>query len=62
MFATNVKSTFFLIKESLPLLKEAPTGRNVLVITSYGAIDPFPFIGVYNMTKAAQLNMTQFLA
>jgi NAD(P)-dependent dehydrogenase (short-subunit alcohol dehydrogenase family) len=62
MFSTNAKSTFFFIKEALPLLKNAPMGKNILLISSNGAITPFPFIGVYNMTKAMQVNMTRFLA
>mmetsp|Transcript_26997 Transcript_26997/g.20201 ORF Transcript_26997/g.20201 Transcript_26997/m.20201 type:complete len:141 (+) Transcript_26997:310-732(+) len=62
MFNVNLKSQFFLIKELLPLLLKGGKGRNILTLTSYGAVDPFANIGVYNLTKAGQVAMVKFLA
>jgi NAD(P)-dependent dehydrogenase (short-subunit alcohol dehydrogenase family) len=59
MWDLNVKSTFFAIKESLPLLVK---GSVVHVVSSVSGQNPSRFIGVYAMTKAALENMVKFLA
>jgi dehydrogenase/reductase SDR family protein 4 len=61
----NVKSTFFLIKESYEMLmasKEKDGAANVCVITSTDATSPMNGIGLYGATKAALNNMVKFLA
>ena len=57
----NVKATFFLIKESLPLLRKG-TDANVLVISSITGSSPKPHLGVYSTTKAALNNMVEWMA
>jgi dehydrogenase/reductase SDR family member 4 len=61
----NVKSNFFLIKESYEMLmasKEKDGAANVCVITSTDATSPMNGIGLYGATKAALNNMVKFLA
>lgn len=58
----NVKSTFFLIKESLPLLKKAGKGANVCIVSSVTGKNPSWTIGVYGSTKAALDNMVIWMA
>ena len=57
----NVKSTFFLIKESLEMLKKS-TAANILVVSSVTGKNPNFTIGVYAMTKAALDNMVKGLS
>ena len=61
----NVKSTFFLVKESYQMLiksKELGGAANVLIVSSVTGKNPSHHIGVYSMTKAALDNMVQMLA
>ena len=62
MWNVNVKSTFFLIKECLPLLKEAGQGANVCIISSVTGKNPNFTIGIYGSTKAALDNMVIWMA
>ena len=57
----NLKSTFFMIKESLPLLKSSKK-PNILLTSSMSAVDPFYQIGVYGITKAGVNNMVKSLS
>ena len=57
----NVKSSFFLIQESLHLLKNSPAA-SILVVSSVTGRIPQPTIGVYAMTKAALDNMVKGLS
>jgi NAD(P)-dependent dehydrogenase (short-subunit alcohol dehydrogenase family) len=57
----NLKSIFFMIQESLPLLKAAKRS-NILLTSSMSAVDPFYQIGVYGMTKAGVNNLTRSLS
>ncbi|TNV72786.1 hypothetical protein FGO68_gene15219 [Halteria grandinella] len=56
----NLKSCFFMIQESLPLLRAK--GGNVLLTSSLSATDPFHSIGVYGITKAGINNMVRSLS
>lgn len=56
----NLKSCFFMIKESLPLLRVR--GGNVLMTSSLSGVDPFYSIGVYGITKAGINNMVRSLS
>jgi dehydrogenase/reductase SDR family protein 4 len=60
----NLKSCFFMIKDSLPLMRSAckPHGANILMTSSMGAVDPFYQIGVYGITKAGINNMVRSLS
>jgi dehydrogenase/reductase SDR family member 4 len=62
LWNVNVKSTFFLIKECLPLLKEAGQGANVCIISSVTGKNPNFTIGIYGSTKAALDNMVIWMA
>eukprot|EP00347_Sterkiella_histriomuscorum_P006988 403350679 len=62
MWDLNVKSIFYLIKESKELLKKGGKESNVLVVSSVGGRAPHSSIGVYNMTKAALDNMVIWLS
>ena len=62
MWDLNVKSTFFMIKESKALLTASGKGSVVNVNTSVTGQNPQRIIGVYAMTKAALDNMVKFLA
>ena len=57
----NVKSTFFLIKEALDMLREAGEGANICIISSVTATNPSWTIGVYGSTKAALENMIKWM-
>jgi NAD(P)-dependent dehydrogenase (short-subunit alcohol dehydrogenase family) len=57
----NLKSIFFMIQESLPLLKSAKQS-NILLTSSMSAVDPFWKIGVYGMTKAGVSNLARSLS
>jgi dehydrogenase/reductase SDR family protein 4 len=61
LFEVNVKNTFFLIKEALPLLKSTKNS-NILIIASQAAYTPFPLIGVYSITKTTLIGMTKLFA
>ena len=61
MFTVNTKSSFFMLKECLPLLK-AGSPSNVLFTSSISADDCCPKVGVYGMTKAAINNIVPSLA
>lgn len=55
----NLKGPFFMIKYAVPLMKDKGAIVNV---SSVNAIKPGLFQGVYSVTKAALINMTQTLA
>ena len=57
----NVKSTFFLIKESLDLMRKVESGANICIITSVAGENPTAMIGVYGSTKAALENMIKWM-
>ena len=61
LWSLNVKSTFFLIKESIEMLRESKAA-NILVVSSVTGTNPNHTIGVYAMTKAALDNMVKGLA
>ncbi|XP_015608152.1 dehydrogenase/reductase SDR family member 4 isoform X1 [Cephus cinctus] len=48
----NVKSTFLLMKEFLPLLRESKT-PSIVIMSSVAAYDPFNLLGVYSISKTA---------
>ena len=61
MFDLNVKSTFFLIKECIELIREAGAGANICIVSSVTAQEPNWTIGVYGSTKAALENMIKWM-
>ena len=61
MYEINIKSTFFLIKEALPLMRGVK-GANILIITSYAAYEPDMTIAFYSVTKTTLLGMMKVVA
>ena len=61
MWDLNVKSTFFLIKETLELIREAGPGSNICIISSVSGANPPSTLGVYGSTKAALENMVKWM-
>ena len=57
----NVKSTFMIIKECLPLLK-ATDNASVCIVSSVGGKNPGTPIGLYGSCKAALDNMVKWMA
>ena len=56
---TNLKSLLFMIKESLPLMRE---GSNILLTSSLRAFDPASDVGLYAITKTAVNSLVKVLA
>lgn len=61
IFETNVKSTFFMIKQALPHL-EKRKNPSILIISSIAAYAPFPLIAPYSISKTALVGMTKAMA
>ncbi len=57
----NVKGPFLLCKAAHPLLKDSP-GASVINISSIEAIKPDQGLGLYSISKAALVTMTQVMA
>ena len=57
----NVKSVFFIIKESIELIRKAGPGANILIISSIGGSNPPWEGGLYGSNKAALENMIKWL-
>jgi len=57
----NLKGPFFMIQKATPLLKESG-GGSIVNVSSVNGIRPAPFQGVYSITKAALISMTQAYA
>ena len=61
MWDLNVKSTFFLIKECIELIRAAGEGANICITSSVTGQNPTWTIGVYGSTKAALENMIKWM-
>lgn len=61
MWDLNVKATFFLVKETIELLREAGPGANICIISSVTGQNPNHMLGVYGSTKAALENMVKWM-
>jgi dehydrogenase/reductase SDR family member 4 len=61
MLEINYKSTFFLIQEALPHLKEQKDSA-IVILASYAAYDLPGLIGHYAVTKTMLVAMTKILA
>jgi NAD(P)-dependent dehydrogenase (short-subunit alcohol dehydrogenase family) len=57
----NVKGPFFLIQGAIPLIKAAGGGA-IVNVSSVDGVRPAHFRGVYSITKAALISMTQAYA
>jgi len=60
-FDVNLKGPFFLIQKTIALLAESRKG-SIINVSSISGKRPQPFQGVYSITKAAMISMTQGFA
>jgi len=58
IFETNVKSSFLLAKESLPLLRSSKAGR-IIFVSSIAGLQPSLFLGAYSVSKTALLGLVK---
>jgi len=58
IFDINVKSSFFLCKEAMPLI-EKRGGGSIVIVSSIGAYHPFPLIAPYSISKTALLGLVK---
>ena len=61
MFEINFKSTYFLIKEALPHMKNRKDS-NIIIMSSVSGYEPSNVIGFYSITKTMLVSMTKILA
>ncbi|XP_057656382.1 dehydrogenase/reductase SDR family member 4 [Diorhabda carinulata] len=61
IFDVNVKSSFLLAKEALPLLRKSKAGR-IIFISSIAGFHPSEFLGAYSVSKTALLGLTKAAA
>ena len=59
MFATNLKSVFFLVKYAKPYM---PRGSSVIINSSLGGYRATPNLGIYHVLKTSLLGMTRMLS
>lgn len=61
IFEVNVKSSFLLVKESMPLLTKSKTA-SITFVSSIGAYQVLSALGAYSVSKTALLGLTKGLA
>ena len=61
LFEVNLKGPFELCKQAQPIMRERG-GGSIINISSIGGLKPEPGIGMYSVTKAALINLTQAMA
>jgi NAD(P)-dependent dehydrogenase (short-subunit alcohol dehydrogenase family) len=60
-FAVNLKGPFFMIQKAVPLMMAAGSGT-IVNVSSVNGVRPAAFQGVYSITKAGLISMTQAYA
>ncbi|RZC37885.1 dehydrogenase/reductase SDR family member 4 [Asbolus verrucosus] len=61
IFDVNVKASFLLAKEALPLLRQKPYGR-IIFVASIAGFHPFEVLGAYSVSKTALIGLTKAAA
>ncbi|CAG9761817.1 unnamed protein product [Ceutorhynchus assimilis] len=61
IFDTNVKASFMLAKEALPLLRESKAGR-IIFVSSIAGFQPFSLLGAYSVSKTSLLGLVKAAA
>ncbi|XP_065209494.1 dehydrogenase/reductase SDR family member 4-like [Planococcus citri] len=61
IFDVNVRSSFLLIKEVLPYLKER-NGGSIVTVSSIVGLNPLALIGPYSVSKSALISLTKVFA
>jgi dehydrogenase/reductase SDR family protein 4 len=59
-FEVNLKASFFLCKEAMPLI-EKKGGGSVIFVSSIGGYQPSSYIGPYSVSKTALLGLVKAL-
>jgi len=62
MFEINVKSTFFMAREAMPLVRKAEQSPSIILISSIAAYDSLPALAAYSVTKTSLLALNRALA
>ena len=60
-FDVNLKGPFFLVKHAAQLMIEGG-GGSIVNVSSINGVKPAPFQGIYSITKAGLISMTQAFA
>lgn len=60
-FDVNLKGPFFLIKHAAALMTESG-GGSIVNVSSINGVKPAPYQGIYSITKAGLISMTQAFA
>jgi NAD(P)-dependent dehydrogenase (short-subunit alcohol dehydrogenase family) len=60
-FAVNLKGPFYMIQQAVPLMMAAGSGT-IVNVSSVNGVRPAAFQGVYSITKAGLISMTQAYA
>lgn len=58
IFDINLKSTFLLMKDSLPFLRKSKSA-SIILLSSIAAYSPLELLGAYAISKTALLGLTQ---
>lgn len=61
IFDINVKSTYLLMKEALPLLRERKSS-SIIIVSSIAGYQPFNLLGVYSITKTSLIALAKTVA
>ncbi len=61
IMAVNVKAPFELSKRAMPVM-EKNGGGSIINISSVGGVSPEPMLGIYSVSKAALISLTQVMA
>jgi NAD(P)-dependent dehydrogenase (short-subunit alcohol dehydrogenase family) len=61
MLDLNLNSVFYMLRATIPQLRQAGNGR-IVAIGSRAAVDPGPGIGAYSASKAAMVSLIQTAA
>lgn len=61
IFEVNVKSSYLLAKEAVPLLRSSKAGR-IIFISSIAGLQPMDVLGAYSVSKTALLGLTKAAA
>jgi NAD(P)-dependent dehydrogenase (short-subunit alcohol dehydrogenase family) len=54
----NVKASFMLSKEVIPVMQKQKGGGNIVFVTSIAAFTPLPGLGAYSISKTALLGLS----
>lgn len=60
IFDVNVKATFQLIQEAVPLMK-GRDNSSITIVSSIGGYTPFELLGIYSVSKTALIGLTKAL-